>query len=168
MKRIRKPISFCALMPAAAGCRWEPKDKLTFEKEVSDGWCVLVPAGTWHNITNIGSTPMQVHAIYAPAHHTPDKVRVTAAGLKPMKKMNRRLGQCNQNMRRTNTSELIAQREWVVTPTVCESSTHRTPASKACEQRRLGYSSYVGFQAHLLASKLRGGEFNFEVAHPTH
>ena len=27
------------------------KDKLTFEKEVSNGWCVLVPAGTWHNIT---------------------------------------------------------------------------------------------------------------------
>jgi mannose-6-phosphate isomerase-like protein (cupin superfamily) len=34
------------------------KDKLTFEKDVSDGWCVLVPAGTWHNITNIGSEPM--------------------------------------------------------------------------------------------------------------
>jgi mannose-6-phosphate isomerase-like protein (cupin superfamily) len=55
------------------------KDKLTFEKEVSDGWCVLVPAGTWHNITNIGPTPMQVYAIYAPAHHTPDKVQATAA-----------------------------------------------------------------------------------------
>jgi mannose-6-phosphate isomerase-like protein (cupin superfamily) len=55
------------------------KDKLTFEKEVSDGWCVLVPAGTWHNITNIGATPMQVYAIYAPAHHAPDKVQATAA-----------------------------------------------------------------------------------------
>jgi mannose-6-phosphate isomerase-like protein (cupin superfamily) len=55
------------------------KDKLTFEKDVSDGWCVLVPAGTWHNITNIGATPMQVYAIYAPAHHTPDKVQATAA-----------------------------------------------------------------------------------------
>ena len=54
------------------------KDKLTFEKEVSDGWCVLVPAGTWHNITNIGATPMQVYAIYAPAHHTPGKVQATA------------------------------------------------------------------------------------------
>src|SRR5450756_2981369 len=29
------------------------KDKLTFEKEVSDGWCVLVPAGTWHNLSLI-------------------------------------------------------------------------------------------------------------------
>ena len=55
------------------------KDKLTFEKNVSDGWCVLVPAGTWHNITNTGAVPMQVYAIYAPAHHTPDKVQTTAA-----------------------------------------------------------------------------------------
>ena len=55
------------------------KDKLTFEKEVSDGWCVLVPAGTWHNITNTGATAMQVYTIYAPAHHRPDKVQATAA-----------------------------------------------------------------------------------------
>lgn len=55
------------------------KDKLTFEKDVSDGWCVLVPAGTWHNITNIGATPMQVYAIYAPAHHTPGRLQATAA-----------------------------------------------------------------------------------------
>ncbi len=55
------------------------KDKLTFEKEVSDGWCVLVPAGTWHNITNTGKTPMQVYTIYAPAHHKPGKVQATAA-----------------------------------------------------------------------------------------
>lgn len=55
------------------------KDQLTFEMEVSDGWCVLVPAGTWHNITNIGTVPMQVYVIYAPAHHTPDKVQETAA-----------------------------------------------------------------------------------------
>ena len=55
------------------------KDDLTFEREVSNGWCVLIPAGTWHNITNIGTTPMQVYTIYAPAHHAPDKVQATAA-----------------------------------------------------------------------------------------
>ena len=55
------------------------KDRLTFEKEVSDGWCVLVPAGTWHNITNAGREPMQVYAIYAPAHHKPGKVHRTAS-----------------------------------------------------------------------------------------
>ncbi len=55
------------------------KDQLTFQQDVSDGWCVLVPAGTWHNITNTGHTPMQVYTIYAPSHHMPDKVQATAA-----------------------------------------------------------------------------------------
>ncbi len=55
------------------------KDDLTFEKEVSDGWCVLVPAGTWHNITNIGEEPMQLYAIYAPVHHKQGKIHKTAA-----------------------------------------------------------------------------------------
>ena len=55
------------------------KDQLTFDQEVSDGWCVLIPAGTWHNVTNIGQEPMQVYAIYAPAHHKPGKVHETAS-----------------------------------------------------------------------------------------
>jgi mannose-6-phosphate isomerase-like protein (cupin superfamily) len=55
------------------------KDQMSFEAEVSDGWCVLVPAKTWHNITNTGTVPMQVYAIYAPAHHKPGKVQATAA-----------------------------------------------------------------------------------------
>jgi mannose-6-phosphate isomerase-like protein (cupin superfamily) len=55
------------------------RDNLEFEQEVSDGWCILVPAGTWHNVTNIGNEPMQLYAIYAPAHHKPGKVHATAA-----------------------------------------------------------------------------------------
>ena len=54
------------------------RDKLTFDEVVSDGWCVLVPAGTWHDITNVGDVPMQVYAIYAPAHHQPGKIHETA------------------------------------------------------------------------------------------
>jgi mannose-6-phosphate isomerase-like protein (cupin superfamily) len=54
------------------------KDRLTFKQEVSDGWCALIPAGTWHNVTNIGAEPMQVYAIYAPAHHKPGKIHRTA------------------------------------------------------------------------------------------
>ena len=55
------------------------KDQLTFNREVSDGWCVLIPAGSWHNVTNIGNEPMQVYVIYAPAHHKPGKVHTTAS-----------------------------------------------------------------------------------------
>lgn len=54
------------------------KDQLTFDEEVSDGWCVLIPAGTWHNVTNIGQEPMQLYAIYAPVHHKAGKIHRTA------------------------------------------------------------------------------------------
>ena len=55
------------------------RQELTFDKEVSDGWCVLIPAGTWHNVINVGDEPMQVYAIYAPAHHKPGKIHRTAS-----------------------------------------------------------------------------------------
>ena len=55
------------------------RDNLEFEQEVGDGWCILVPAGTWHNVTNTGNEPMQLYTIYAPAHHSPGKVQATAA-----------------------------------------------------------------------------------------
>lgn len=54
------------------------EDDLTTEHDVSDGWCVLVPAGTWHNITNTGDQPMQLYAVYAPVHHAAGKVHRTA------------------------------------------------------------------------------------------
>lgn len=55
------------------------RETLDFDGEVSDGWCVLIPAGTWHNVSNIGSEPMQIYALYAPAHHKPGKIHETAA-----------------------------------------------------------------------------------------
>jgi len=48
-------------------------------EEVTDGWCVIVPAGSWHNVTNIGDEPMQVYTVYAPQHHKPGKVHQTKA-----------------------------------------------------------------------------------------
>lgn len=54
-------------------------DQLTFEEDVTDGWCILVPAGTWHNVTNTGQQPMRLYAIYAPVHHAAGKVQATAA-----------------------------------------------------------------------------------------
>lgn len=55
------------------------KDQLTFEEEVSDGWCILIPAGSWHNVINTGDVPMQLYAIYAPAHHKPGKIHRTSS-----------------------------------------------------------------------------------------
>jgi mannose-6-phosphate isomerase-like protein (cupin superfamily) len=55
------------------------KDRLDFEQEVEDGWAIFVPAGTWHNVTNIGDEPMRLYAVYAPVHHAAGKVQETAA-----------------------------------------------------------------------------------------
>jgi mannose-6-phosphate isomerase-like protein (cupin superfamily) len=55
------------------------KDQLDFEQEVEDGWAIFVPAGTWHNVTNIGEEPMRLYAVYAPVHHAAGQVQPTAA-----------------------------------------------------------------------------------------
>lgn len=54
------------------------KDRLDFEQEVTDGWSVQVPAGTWHDIVNTGDEPMRLYAIYAPVHHAPGLVQRTS------------------------------------------------------------------------------------------
>jgi mannose-6-phosphate isomerase-like protein (cupin superfamily) len=54
------------------------QDELTFEQDVTDGWCVVVPAGTWHDITNTGEEPMRLYAVYAPVHHAAGIVQETA------------------------------------------------------------------------------------------
>lgn len=38
-------------------------------RRVSCGNAIIVPAGTWHNITNIGNVPLKLYSIYAPPHH---------------------------------------------------------------------------------------------------
>ncbi|MDO5527816.1 MAG: cupin domain-containing protein [Paracoccus sp. (in: a-proteobacteria)] len=53
------------------------KDNLDFEREVEDDWAVLVPAGIWHNITNIGDGPMKLYALYGPADHEKGTVHET-------------------------------------------------------------------------------------------
>jgi mannose-6-phosphate isomerase-like protein (cupin superfamily) len=55
------------------------KDRLEFDREVEDGWAIFVPAGTWHNVTNIGDEPMRLHAVYSPVHHAAGKVQATSA-----------------------------------------------------------------------------------------
>lgn len=54
------------------------KDEVTFTQDVSDGWAIMIPAGTWHDVINTGSEPMRLYAIYAPVHHAAGKVQATA------------------------------------------------------------------------------------------
>ena len=45
------------------------KNEMNCRRKV-DGKCALIiPAGTWHNLINIGNTPLKVYSIYAPPQH---------------------------------------------------------------------------------------------------
>lgn len=54
------------------------KDQLDLSQDVTDGWSIQVPAGTWHDVINTGEEPMRLYAIYAPVHHAPGIVQATA------------------------------------------------------------------------------------------
>jgi mannose-6-phosphate isomerase-like protein (cupin superfamily) len=45
------------------------ESNLTYRQRVNDNYAVIVPAGTWHNIINVGNTPLKVYSIYAPPKH---------------------------------------------------------------------------------------------------
>ena len=54
-------------------------DALDFEEQIGDNWVVLVPAGMWHNITNVGDTPLKIYSIYAPPEHPHGTIHATKA-----------------------------------------------------------------------------------------
>jgi mannose-6-phosphate isomerase-like protein (cupin superfamily) len=46
------------------------KGKNNETKEIlSNGIAIIIPAGTWHNIKNIGSEPLKLYSIYSPPEH---------------------------------------------------------------------------------------------------
>ena len=55
------------------------KDDLNFEQEITDDWVVLVPAGKWHNITNVGNGPLKIYSIYTPPEHDHGTIHATKA-----------------------------------------------------------------------------------------
>lgn len=55
------------------------RDHLDFVTPAYEDYAVMVPAGTWHNVTNTGNTPMKVYVIYAPPHHPYGTVQATKA-----------------------------------------------------------------------------------------
>lgn len=45
------------------------KDNLYYRQRVYDDYAILIPAGKWHNLINIGRTPIKLYSIYAPPEH---------------------------------------------------------------------------------------------------
>jgi mannose-6-phosphate isomerase-like protein (cupin superfamily) len=55
------------------------RDDLRFDREVEDDWVILVPAGSWHNVTNLGDEPLKLYSLYAPPEHPEGTVHKTKA-----------------------------------------------------------------------------------------
>lgn len=46
---------------------------------VNDDYAFIVPANTWHNVVNTGSTPMKLYSVYAPPRHPHGTIQRTKA-----------------------------------------------------------------------------------------
>jgi mannose-6-phosphate isomerase-like protein (cupin superfamily) len=55
------------------------REHLPFRQPVFEDSAVFVPAGMWHNITNIGNTPLKLYSVYAPPNHPHGTVHPTKA-----------------------------------------------------------------------------------------
>ncbi|MDP4146730.1 MAG: cupin domain-containing protein [Bacillota bacterium] len=55
------------------------KNNLNFRRNVSDGFAIFIPAGTWHNVINTGNRPLKLYSIYAPPQHPHGTVHGTKA-----------------------------------------------------------------------------------------
>lgn len=49
------------------------------EYSVNDGDCIIVPAGSKHNVINIGPDELKLYTIYSPANHIDGTVHKTKA-----------------------------------------------------------------------------------------
>ena len=55
------------------------RGNLDFQRKVWDGYAIIIPAGTWHNLVNTGTVPLKLYSIYAPPQHPRGTVHRTKA-----------------------------------------------------------------------------------------
>ena len=55
----------------------DTREHLYFNQPVFDDSAIFIPAGTWHNVTNTGTTALKLYSIYAPPEHQFGTVHAT-------------------------------------------------------------------------------------------
>ncbi|MGH2554928.1 MAG: cupin domain-containing protein [Actinomycetota bacterium] len=53
------------------------KHKIEETHEVEKDWALIVPAGVWHNVTNIGDQEVKLYSLYSPPEHPDGTVHRT-------------------------------------------------------------------------------------------
>jgi mannose-6-phosphate isomerase-like protein (cupin superfamily) len=46
---------------------------------VDGNYAIIIPAGTWHNVVNVGNRPLKLYSLYAPPQHPFGTVHRTKA-----------------------------------------------------------------------------------------
>ena len=54
------------------------EDRLHDERRVGAGCAILIPRGTYHNVRNLGRTPLKLSSVYGPPAHPKGTVHRTA------------------------------------------------------------------------------------------
>ena len=49
------------------------------EHEVDEGFAIIVPAGSQHNVVNTGSNPLKLYTLYSPPNHPDGTIHPTRA-----------------------------------------------------------------------------------------
>ena len=55
------------------------RDNLSFQWRIFDDSAIMIPAGMWHNLINVGNVPLKLYSIYAPPNHPFGTVHNTKA-----------------------------------------------------------------------------------------
>jgi mannose-6-phosphate isomerase-like protein (cupin superfamily) len=45
-------------------------ENFTFDQVVSHDWAIMIPAGYWHQINNVGDSDLKLYTLYGPPEHT--------------------------------------------------------------------------------------------------
>ena len=49
------------------------------EQLLKENWAIIVPAGTWHQVVNVGEGELKLYTLYSPPAHVKDTVQPTLA-----------------------------------------------------------------------------------------
>ena len=47
------------------------------QADANENFAIIIPAGTWHNIVNVGNCPLKLYSLYAPPQHPVGTVHQT-------------------------------------------------------------------------------------------
>lgn len=45
------------------------RNDLQEQARIDGNYAIIIPAGTWHNIVNVGNRPLKLYSLYAPPQH---------------------------------------------------------------------------------------------------